>query len=289
MNASGTLDPLAAPRRRPRRRRRARAARDQDRHAAAARGQRGAARAPRRRAACSTRSACRIPVSTRSPRAVLPEVRALGRPLVVSIGGFEHGDYELACRRLDDEPGIAALELQRLLPERQERLHLDRQRPRRDRGRSCASAAPPRVCRCGSSSRPTWPTSPRSRSPPSAAEPTRSCSRIPCARSRSTARPTGRCSAASRGGLSGPALKPVALAAVYTCREACALPIVGVGGIASGGDALEFLAAGRCSRPGRQRRLPRAAARAARARGACGTAGGAGRGADSALKTTTLD
>ena len=42
---------------------------------------------------------------------VLPAVRALGRPLVVSIGGFEHGDYELACRRLDAEPGIAALEL----------------------------------------------------------------------------------------------------------------------------------------------------------------------------------
>ena len=46
------------------------------------------------------------------------------------------------------------------------------------------------------------------------------------------------------GGLSGPALKPVALAAVYTCRRACALPIVGVGGIASGGDALDFIAAG---------------------------------------------
>ncbi len=46
------------------------------------------------------------------------------------------------------------------------------------------------------------------------------------------------------GGLSGPALKPVALAAVHTCREACALPLVGVGGIAGGRDALEFLVAG---------------------------------------------
>ena len=46
------------------------------------------------------------------------------------------------------------------------------------------------------------------------------------------------------GGLSGPALKPVALAAVHSCRAATGLPIVGVGGIASGWDALEFMAAG---------------------------------------------
>ena len=46
------------------------------------------------------------------------------------------------------------------------------------------------------------------------------------------------------GGLSGPALKPVALAAVFACRRATALPIVGMGGIARGRDALEFVAAG---------------------------------------------
>ena len=46
------------------------------------------------------------------------------------------------------------------------------------------------------------------------------------------------------GGLSGPALKPIALAAVYTCYAATGLKIVGMGGIASGRDALEFVAAG---------------------------------------------
>jgi dihydroorotate dehydrogenase (NAD+) catalytic subunit len=46
------------------------------------------------------------------------------------------------------------------------------------------------------------------------------------------------------GGYSGPALKPVALAAVFACYRATGLPIVGMGGIASGRDALEFLAAG---------------------------------------------
>jgi dihydroorotate dehydrogenase (NAD+) catalytic subunit len=46
------------------------------------------------------------------------------------------------------------------------------------------------------------------------------------------------------GGLSGPALKPVALHAVSVCHEATGLPIVGMGGICSGRDALEFAACG---------------------------------------------
>lgn len=46
------------------------------------------------------------------------------------------------------------------------------------------------------------------------------------------------------GGLSGPALKPIALAAVYACFRATSLPIVGMGGIATGRDALELVAAG---------------------------------------------
>jgi dihydroorotate dehydrogenase (NAD+) catalytic subunit len=46
------------------------------------------------------------------------------------------------------------------------------------------------------------------------------------------------------GGLSGPSLKPVALAAVYACYAATQLPIVGMGGVATGQDALEFVACG---------------------------------------------
>ena len=46
------------------------------------------------------------------------------------------------------------------------------------------------------------------------------------------------------GGYSGPALKPVALAAVYACSAAVELPIVGMGGVQSGLDALELIAAG---------------------------------------------
>jgi len=46
------------------------------------------------------------------------------------------------------------------------------------------------------------------------------------------------------GGLSGPAVKPVALHAVYHAHAATGLPIVGMGGVAGAVDAIEFLAAG---------------------------------------------
>ena len=46
------------------------------------------------------------------------------------------------------------------------------------------------------------------------------------------------------GGYSGPALKPIALAAVYAAYRATELPIVGMGGVSTGRDALELIAAG---------------------------------------------
>ncbi len=46
------------------------------------------------------------------------------------------------------------------------------------------------------------------------------------------------------GGLSGPAIKPVAVRMVYECAHAVRIPIIGMGGITSGEDAIEFLMAG---------------------------------------------
>ncbi|MBR6274583.1 MAG: dihydroorotate dehydrogenase [Lachnospiraceae bacterium] len=46
------------------------------------------------------------------------------------------------------------------------------------------------------------------------------------------------------GGLSGPAIKPVAVRMVYQCANAVKIPIIGMGGIASAEDALEFIMAG---------------------------------------------
>ncbi len=46
------------------------------------------------------------------------------------------------------------------------------------------------------------------------------------------------------GGLSGPAIKPVAVRMVYECHKAIGIPIIGIGGIASAEDIVEFTLAG---------------------------------------------
>ncbi|HYE90575.1 MAG TPA: dihydroorotate dehydrogenase, partial [Terriglobales bacterium] len=46
------------------------------------------------------------------------------------------------------------------------------------------------------------------------------------------------------GGLSGPAIRPIAVRMVYECRRTVKIPIIGMGGIAGASDALEFIIAG---------------------------------------------
>ncbi|HZR27059.1 MAG TPA: dihydroorotate dehydrogenase [Vicinamibacterales bacterium] len=46
------------------------------------------------------------------------------------------------------------------------------------------------------------------------------------------------------GGLSGPAIRPIAVRMVYECRQTVKIPIIGMGGIADARDALEFMIAG---------------------------------------------
>jgi len=46
------------------------------------------------------------------------------------------------------------------------------------------------------------------------------------------------------GGLSGPAIRPIAVRMVYECRQTVRIPIIGMGGIADARDALEFMIAG---------------------------------------------
>jgi dihydroorotate dehydrogenase (NAD+) catalytic subunit len=46
------------------------------------------------------------------------------------------------------------------------------------------------------------------------------------------------------GGLSGPAIRPIAVRMVYECRQTVKIPILGMGGIADARDAIEFMIAG---------------------------------------------
>ena len=46
------------------------------------------------------------------------------------------------------------------------------------------------------------------------------------------------------GGLSGPAIKPIAVRMVYQAAQAVKIPIIGMGGISNWEDAIEFLMAG---------------------------------------------
>lgn len=46
------------------------------------------------------------------------------------------------------------------------------------------------------------------------------------------------------GGLSGPAIRPIAVRMVFQCASAVSIPVIGMGGIACAADALEFLIAG---------------------------------------------
>ena len=46
------------------------------------------------------------------------------------------------------------------------------------------------------------------------------------------------------GGMSGPAIKPIAVRMVWQCANAVKIPIIGMGGIATAEDAIEFMMAG---------------------------------------------
>ena len=46
------------------------------------------------------------------------------------------------------------------------------------------------------------------------------------------------------GGLSGPAIRPIAVRMVYECAQAVRIPVIGMGGISSARDVLEFMIAG---------------------------------------------
>jgi dihydroorotate dehydrogenase (NAD+) catalytic subunit len=166
----------------------------------------------------------------------LPRLSTLGVPIWVSVGGFCAEDYAETCARLPEEH-VAAVELNLSCPNVDE----------------AAESAAEIVAACRRAT--TLPLYAKlSAAHPDVAEVARAVaaagadglSLVNTLRALALDRGLQPVLARGSGGLSGPALKPVALYAVSVCYEATGLPIVGMGGIWSGRDALEFLACGAC-------------------------------------------
>jgi dihydroorotate dehydrogenase (NAD+) catalytic subunit len=166
----------------------------------------------------------------------LPRLAELGVPLWVSVGGFAASDYAELCAALDDRPEVTAIELNLSCPNVDE--------------------APETAAEIVSAARPQTRKTLYAKLSPAAADVPDTARAVQAAGAdglslvntmrglaldEKTLQPRlGR----ETGGYSGPGLKPIALAAVYQCYRATEMPIVGMGGISNGRDALEFLAAG---------------------------------------------
>jgi dihydroorotate dehydrogenase (NAD+) catalytic subunit len=166
----------------------------------------------------------------------LPRLAELGVPIWVSVGGFAASDYADLCDRLDDRPEVEAIELNVSCP------NVD----------DVPASVGEIVAAARNATRKLLYTklSPATADVAEVARAAQAAGTdglslvntiLGLALDERTLKP--RLSRAA-GGLSGRALKPIALAAVYDCYAATGLPIVGMGGIASGRDALEFVAAG---------------------------------------------
>ena len=166
----------------------------------------------------------------------LPRLEQLGVPVWVSVGGFETDHYADLCSRLDDYASVSAIELNVSCP------NVD----------APAESATQIVAAARLATRkPLW--AKLSPAVPDIGEVAKvaqaagadGLSLVNTIRGvkldTRTLRPV---LGPGQGGLSGPALKPVALAAVVACYRATGMPIVGMGGVRTGLDALEFVAAG---------------------------------------------
>ena len=166
----------------------------------------------------------------------LPRLAALGVPLWVSVGGFSTEDYALCCARLDGEGGVDAIELNLSCPNVEEAPETAAELVAAARGATSkglyAKLSPAQ-----------WDIAECARAVVAAGAD--GLSLINTIRGLAldplTMRPR---LARAVGGYSGPGLRPVALACVHSCANAVDVPIVGMGGVSSGRDALELVAAG---------------------------------------------
>jgi dihydroorotate dehydrogenase (NAD+) catalytic subunit len=162
----------------------------------------------------------------------LPRLRELGVPVWISVGGFAAHEYAETCARLDD----VTIELNLSCPNVEEAAD--------------TAAAIVTACRAATNlplyaklSPANWDIAEVARAVQAAGADGLSLVNTMRGTALDEATLAPRLGSWS-GGLSGPALKPVALAAVYACWHATRMPIVGMGGVMTGRDALELVAVG---------------------------------------------
>jgi dihydroorotate dehydrogenase (NAD+) catalytic subunit len=166
----------------------------------------------------------------------LPQLATLDVPLWVSVGGFAAHEYAETCAALDGRPEVDTIELNLSCPNVEEA-------PESAAEIVAASRSTTRKPLYAKLSPANWDLAESAKAVEAAGADGLSLVntiRGLSLNERTLAPELG----PAVGGLSGPALKPIALAAVYACFGATKLPIVGMGGIMNGRDALEFLACG---------------------------------------------
>jgi dihydroorotate dehydrogenase (NAD+) catalytic subunit len=166
----------------------------------------------------------------------LPRLEAIGVPLWVSVGGFGAEDYEMICGLLEDRVSVATIELNLSCPNVEEAPETAAVLVAAARG----ATGKPLYAKLSPA---TWDIADTARAVADAGADGLSLVNTirGLALEPATLRPRlGR----GPGGYSGPALRPIALACVAACAQAVPLPIVGMGGVVSGADALDLVACG---------------------------------------------
>ena len=163
---------------------------------------------------------------------ILPRLRELEVPIWVSVGGFCADDYAETCARLSD----VTIELNLSCPNVDEAPE-----SAAEIVSACRRVTPLRLYAKLSAATPAIAEAAKA----VAAAGADGLSLVNTVRGLElngrTLRPRLGCAV---GGYSGPALKPIALAGVYASFAATRLPIVGMGGVRTGRDALDLIAAG---------------------------------------------
>jgi len=166
----------------------------------------------------------------------LPRLSALGVAIWVSVGGFSAPDYTAVCEQLDDRAEIETIELNLSCPNVEEAPETAAELVAAARG----VTSKPLYAKLSPA---TWDVAESARAVAHAGadglslvNTIRGLALDPTTRRPKLAR--------GAGGYSGPGLRPIALACVHVCAAAVDLPIVGMGGIASGDHANDFVSAG---------------------------------------------